>query len=297
MPRKPGVYWTESWNPVTGCPPDEHNVVCRERCWARATAERFPQTHGRRAGKILIGFGHHDAMLPIPFSEIVLHPDRLDQPLHWKKPRVVAVCWMGDWMHDEVPTRFLDQMLDVMGATPQHTYLTLTKRPENLDAKLYGVTEEHGCRELGGGDYLPNLWMGATIWDQPSADRVLPIILSTPAAHRWMSYEPALGPLDLDSESADGLHALGCGEDEHRGHSGYPQCQGLDQVILGSESGPKRRPMPHAWARSIRDQCAEAGVPLYYKQAGENEDGTGRVVKEPTLDGKQHLDLAWEAER
>ena len=141
-----------------------------------------------------------------------------------------------------------------------------------------------------------NLWLGGTVTDQASADKNIPILLDTPAAHHWISVEPMLGEVDL------GLDACSCGP----GASCDPFRQDpdtcvhnphLNQVIAGCESGPNRRPALHAWLWSLKAQCLDAGVPYFLKQASACKDGTGRVVKEPTLDGKQHLDLAWEAER
>ena len=287
MPRKPGKYWNESWNPVTGCTPC--SPAC-ENCWAEATAERLPQTHGKRAGKILIGFAYHDTMLPIPFSEIVLHPDRLDQPLHWKKPRVVAVSLMGDLFHEDVPFRFHCDTFEQMILSDKHTYLVLTKRPDMM------ATFCRGMQKYITSWPAPNVWLGVSVWDQESADRNIPILLDTPAAHHWISVEPMLGEVDL------GLDACSCGP----GASCDPFRQDpdtcvhnphLNQVIAGCESGPNRRPALHAWLWSLKAQCLDAGVPYFLKQASACKDGTGRVVKEPPLDGKQHLDLAWEAER
>ena len=293
MPSKPHIYWDASWNPATGCTPC--SPAC-ENCWARGMAGRLPQTHG----------GWDDCpdcsmpaerdckscafRKPVPFSRVVLHPDRLDQPLHWKKPRVVAVCWMSDLFHPEVPVTFLAKVFRVMEKAKQHTFLLLTKRTERMRQWL-------GQEPMPAP--LPNVWIGATIWDQPSADRVLPIILATPAAHRWVSIEPLLGKPDRGLSQYTGRCATKChacgmvwGHDYEIGGSG---CRGLDQVVLGGESGPNRRPMPHDWARKIRDQSLEAKVPFFLKQMGEHEDGTGPLIHAPFLDGRQHLELAWEA--
>ena len=118
---------------------------------------------------------------------------------------------------------------------------------------------------------LPNLWAGITVCNQQEADEKIPILLDTPAAHRWLSYEPALGPLEL-------LH-----------HGSFTPCfgqNGIEWVVSGSESGPGRRPTPHDNFRSLRDQCVDAGVDYFLKQMGANEDGSGKVVKMPELDGR-----------
>jgi len=284
MPRKPGVYWTESWNPATGCTPC--SPAC-DHCWARGMAERLPQIHAVRrmdfAGSV--GIDSQPLYERVPFSTITLHPDRLDQPKHWRKPRVAAVSLMGDLFHEDVPREFLVRVWQVMAQNFWQTYLILTKRAERMRQFLDTLSFHTAGIPVSSDRPHPNVWLGVSVWDQESADKNIPILLDTDAAHRWVSIEPCLG--DVCFGCAE--HRWGMDPEDNRRH--------LDQVILGCESGPGRRPMPHAWARSIRDQCAEAGVPFYLKQASENEDGTGRVVKEPTLDGKQHLDLAWEAER
>ena len=101
---------------------------------------------------------------------------------------------MGDWMHPDVPTDYIDEMLDVVGACPQHIFLTLTKRPENLEKKLYEVTVENPCRALGGGDYPPNLWLGVSVENQETADARIPLLLQLPGFKKFISYEPAIGP-------------------------------------------------------------------------------------------------------
>jgi len=243
------IEWADVvWNPVSGCAPVSEG--CRN-CYARRMAYRL---RGR--------CGYPEAE---PFA-VTLHPDRLKQPLRWRKPRRVFVCSMGDLFHEKVPESYVDEILEIIAACPQHTFLVLTKRPQNIERKLYEVTEETPIHELGGGDYLPNLWLGVTVEHQEAAEQRIPILLEMPAAVRWVSCEPLLGPVDL-SKWLRG-HAR---YDTDRNGRPIPQPCGsvtprLDWVVIGGETGPQARPMDPAWARAIRDQCRAAGVPLFLKQ-------------------------------
>jgi protein gp37 len=239
---KSKIEWTDAtWNPITGC------------------------------SKISPGCDHR-----------TFHRDKLDEPLGWKKPRRIFICSMADWMHDDVDPQWIDDILEVVAACPQHTFLTLTKRPGNFAAKLYGVTRDCPCRELGGGDYLPNLWLGVTAENQEQADKRIPILLQIPAAKRFVSVEPMLGPILLTSTTRCPLCG-GCGSLQSGDHN-WSQCvgcggwgswsrdylSGLDWVILGGETGPGARPMDTDWARAVRDQCQDAGVPFFFKGGGAN---------------------------
>lgn len=243
------------YNPITGCSPISEG--CRN-CYARRMANRLKGRYG---------YPKRD-----PFK-VTFHPDRLEEPLHWNNPSRIFVCSMGDWMHPDVSTRWIDQILEVMTACPQHIFLTLTKRPENFDAKLYGATIDHGCRELGGGDYLSNLWLGVTAENQRTADERIPILLNTLAARRFISIEPMLGPIDL--RWIDIQKRLNVIE--------------IHWVICGGETGPGARPLHPDWVRALRDQCQSANVPFFFKHWS---------TASPQLDGKSHQgrmldDLEW----
>lgn len=243
------IEWADkSWNIITGC--DPISTGC-QGCYARRMANRL---RGR------FGYPADD-----PFR-VTFHPDRLDEPLAWKKPKRIFVCSMADIFHKDVKPEWIDSILEVIAATPRHTYLVLTKRPENIEEKIYGVTPECGCRELGGGDYLPNLWLGVTAENQEMADNRIPILLNTIAEKRFVSIEPMLGPINLSKY----LH----GEEENgTPFEGAPHVGGcikwtppLDQVIAGAETGPGARPADLEWFRSLRDQCQAAGVPFFFKR-------------------------------
>lgn len=268
------IEWTdETWNPVTGC--TKVSPGCAH-CYAETFAERFRGVPGH------------------PFEQgfdLKLWPERLTKPFTWKKPRKVFVNSMSDLFHEDVPFEFVDRVFAVMALTPQHTYQVLTKRPERMREYLTGPREELGPNRQGAvqhvldvaharGEWgldnadwpkgrpvlagrwpLPNVWLGTSVENQHWADIRLPELLATPAAVRFLSCEPLLGPLDLRLTSE--THRCECGE--IRMHCG---CPGIAWVIVGGESGPKARPFDLAWARSIVAQCRAAGVPCFVKQLG-----------------------------
>jgi len=259
MAEKPGQYWTETWNPVSGCTPVSEGCA---NCFAKDMARRFPRAHSEEHCGECNGFERYDGgkcpnIKPYPFSRVLCHPDRLDIPLHWRKPRRALVCSMGDLFHPDVPDDFLRDVFTAIVNAPKHTYLLLTKRARCMGEFFMRWDERHRLAEW------PNVWLGVSVEDQATADERIPILLDTPAAHRFVSVEPALSWIDFH-----------CSLDK------------ADAVIWGCESGPRRRPAPHDWARHIRSQCQPQKVPFFLKQASENEDGTGRVVKMPELDGR-----------
>lgn len=227
-----------------------------------------------------------------------MHEDRLGVPLHWRKPRKVFVCSMADLFHDSVSSSFIASVFAVMALSPQHTFQVLTKRHGRMQSLLSSpdfhwrvwhaiLTISHGkslpippaiTAHFRGGarlsesamEALPNVWLGVSVEDQKTADLRIPALLDSPAAVRWLSCEPLLGPVDLgvwtaphSPECLDGDDAppwCTCGRD----YAGY-----LDWVVVGGESGRGARPMHPDWARSLRDQCRDAGVPYLFKQWGE----------------------------
>ena len=222
-------------------------------------------------------------------GRIITHPERLSIPLKRRKPTVYA-CW-NDLFHEAVPTQFIDDALEVMAACPRHTFLVLTKRAHLMEEKIYGVTEEHGCRELGGGDYLPNVWHGLTVCNQQEADEKIPIFLQVPGK-KFLSIEPMLGAINLEH--------ICITTDNPIPEDIVPWCD-IDAVILGGETGPGARPMHPDWVRSVRDQCAAAGVPFFFKGWGAwipiEEMGTVGYEKNKThsriIDMETHNDLPW----
>lgn len=184
-------------------------------------------------------------------GELVWHPDRLDIPLRWRKPRRIFVCSMSDLFHQAVPDEWRESVWNVMGDNRRHTFMVLTKRPNVMRDWLRRVRAPT----------VPNVWLGVTVCNQEEADRKIPILLETPAALRFVSVEPMLGPVNLR-----GWTYQLSGADTS-----------LDWVICGAETGSGARPMNPDWARALRDQCIDAGVPLFFKGRGTGWDASGNT--------------------
>jgi len=241
------IEWTDSvWNPVHGC--SHAGTPGCDNCYAKRMAVRLRGRYGYPGG-------YADPESD-PF-DVVLDYDRLDEPLRWKKPRRVFVVSMGDLFHERVPADFVEDVFEVMSQCRQHTFLVLTKRPQNIQAKLY---EQIGTspRLLGGGDFLPNVWFGVTVENQDAADSRILSLLSIPAAGYFVSNEPLLGPVTYEWAV---WHAL-------RNSNHLDGLRMLNWIIVGGETGPGARPMDPQWARAIRDECREAGVPFFFKKMG-----------------------------
>ena len=251
---KTKIEWaTHSWNPVTGCTPVSEGC---QNCYAQRIANRL---RGR------CGYPADD-----PFR-VTLHPERLGEPLRWRKPSRVFVCSMGDLFHPDVQPIWLSMIFNVIRECPQHTFMVLTKRPE--------IALEHlGNAMLQPYFGLPNLWIGVTAENQQRADERIPILLQTPAAVRFISIEPCLGPVDL-SYYLPKNPKKNCPENILP----YYNSHGFNWVICGSETGPLARPMKEEWVKNLKDQCVGADVPFFYKQKIVN----GQKVALPELEGKQ----------
>ena len=273
-----GIEWTEeTWNPVTGC--DKVSPGCAH-CYAETFAERFRGVAGH---PYELGF------------DLQLRPERLRDPLKWRKPRTVFVNSMSDLFHPDIPPEYLDRVFETMTEAAQHTFQVLTKRPERAVELAgrwawppnvwMGVSVENqrwtsridilrtiptavrflSCEPLLADRWAwpPNVWMGVSVENQHWTSRV-DILRAIPAAVRFLSCEPLLAPLDLDLE-------------------------GIDWVIAGGESGAGARPMAAEWARSLRDQCVDAAVPYFFKQWGEHDAAGVRRGKKAAgrlLDGQ-----------
>jgi protein gp37 len=208
--------------------------------------------------------------------------DRLGQPFRWRRPRRVFVNSMSDLFHEQVSDEFLDRVFAVMALTPQHIYQILTKRPERMREYLDGQDEGgvhvidrvgyeaviHFGRREGWDAFdawpLRNVWLGVSAEDQVRADARIPVLLATPAAGRFVSAEPLLGPIALWDQDPE-LIAVNW----LRGSTDTdPDIPALDWVIVGGESGPGARPCDVGWVRSIVRQCKAVGVPVFVKQLG-----------------------------
>ena len=233
MSSKTKIQWAdETWNPTTGC--SRVSEGCRH-CYI----ERTPPMRmaGRKLG-----------------DPVQLHPERLDAPLHWRKPRRVFVNSMSDLFHEAVPDEFIDQVFDAMVEADQHGYQVLTKRPQRMQRWVTNYLR-HLKPEI-----IAHVWLGVSVEDQRTADERIPILLATPAAVRWVSAEPLLGPVDLCHSDMVAV--------EHFLKTGQTIAHGLDWVVVGGESGPQARPTDLAWIRSIVRQCQAAGIPVFVKQLG-----------------------------
>ena len=262
MPTK--IEWTdETWNPVTGC--TKVSEGC-DHCYAETIAHRFTGTKAYPNG-----------------FDVTLRPERLDQPLRWKRPRKVFVSSMSDLFHKDVPDDYIARVFAVMALAPQHTFQVLTKRPgrmrsllssEQFESAVFLATEGRfeGCFPWP----LPNVWLGTSVENQKWADVRIPLLLDTPAAIRFLSCEPLLGPIDLNHWIGHTPECLGSDDPpwctcpwEGRTREPYFYKDKIHWVIVGGESGPGARPMHPDWARSLRDQCQATGVPFHFKQWGE----------------------------
>jgi protein gp37 len=256
MSDKTGIEWTDAtWNPVTGC--TKVSPGC-DHCYAETFAERFRGVPGHHFER---GF------------DVVVRPERLDIPLRWTKPRRIFVNSMSDLFHDGIPDEFIARAFAVMAWAPRHTFQILTKRHARMRSLLsssafYELVDREWCGvsdwfwgRLPDLDFteahphgdrwpLPNVWLGVSVETQQWADIRIPALLDTPAAVRFLSCEPLLGPVrPFLFDSA--------------------QQRQIDWVIVGGESGPGARPMHPDWARSLRDLCTGVGVPFLFKQHGE----------------------------
>ena len=226
------IGWTnETWNPWTGCV--RVSPGC-DHCYAERLAERF----------------RGNSSFPNGFA-LTLHPNRMERPLLWKKPRLVFVNSMSDFFLGTVPINFLRQAWETMLKADWHVYQILTKRP---------VAAERILREAGLA-VPPHIWIGVSAEGQRWADQRIPQLLEIPAEHHWVSCEPLLGPVDLRQFLRPG---------------------GLTWVVDGGESGRGRRPAQHEWFAGLRDQCVAAGVPYFHKQGNSHRPGEDRLLNGQT---------------
>jgi protein gp37 len=242
---KTKIEWTEySWNPVSGCTPISEGC---QNCYAKRMANRLRGRCGYPADE--------------PFK-VTLHKDRLEEPLRWKKPRRVFVCSMGDLFHEDVSRWMRFEVMDIILQAKQHTFLILTKRPANMKEFFEWYYSKAG-RTI---ETIKNLWLGVTAENQQRADERIPILLQIPAAVRFVSVEPMLGPVDLSlSDGVDLSVSVGTGLKPGKSYL----INSLDWVICGGETGPGARPMRLNWVRSLRDQCQTAGISFFFKAWGE----------------------------
>lgn len=194
-------------------------------------------------------------------GKVILDAAKLEQPLSWKKPRRIFVNSMSDLFHEALNETQIQNVFSVMEGAKRHTYQVLTKRPARMLEFVSKFDKWLGyAAATAFAERFSHVWLGVSVEDQKTANERIPILLETPAAVRWISAEPLLGPIDLSAFT--GVTPNITGEREVR----YSM---LDWVVVGGESGPKARPMHPDWARGLRDQCVAAGVPYFFKQHGE----------------------------
>src|SRR3954468_11621763 len=232
MADKSAIEWTEAtWNPVTGC--DQISPGCAH-CYAKTFAERWRGIEGHPYEQ---GF------------DLRLWPERLAQPLRWKRPRMIFVNSMSDLFHEDIPELYLRKVFEVMRIADHHTFQILTKRHERL-AELAPALP-----------WPPNVWIGVTIENRRFVHRADYLREVDEAAVRFISAEPLLGPLE-------GLDLTG-----------------IDWLIAGGESGPRHRPVRSDWLRELRDRCQAEGVAYFFKQwGGRHPKSGGRQLDGRTWD-------------
>lgn len=287
MSDKTGIEWADAtWNPVTGC--SKVSEGCRN-CYAKTFTERFEGTPGHYFDS---GF------------KVTLRPEKLMQPIRWKRARRIFVNSMSDLFHQEVSQQYIDQVFGIILASHmlegvgKHTYMLLTKRPERMQQYFSAGPErllERWSKALDGilimddadvyfSEYisgfpviemwpLPNLWIGVSVENQQAADERIPQLLDTPAVVRFLSCEPLLGNVDLSKWLF---------VDEQGNSVQSP----INWVIVGGESGHKARPMHPWWVQELRDQCQAAAVPFFFKQWGEWKETHALRCNEPGIKGK-----------
>lgn len=274
---KTSIEWTDAtWNPITGC--TEISPGCANCYAARLAATRLKKNPAYIG---LTTLGNKLAKIPPRWTGKIHHggDKREFEPLHWKTPRKIFVCDMADLFHEKIEFSVIGGLWSIMERCPQHIFQVLTKRPKRMQEFIQWVNEARNPRHLNSDDFpskqwpVPNIWLGVSVENQHFADERIPLLLQIPAAVRWISAEPLLGPLNLEPYLYRCCGAPGDDRDDewlrechHRGEERHDK---LDWVICGGESGANARPMHPDWARSLRDQCSEAYVEFFFKQWGE----------------------------
>lgn len=283
MADKTGIEWTDAtWNPITGCA-----IVSRgcTNCYAMKLAGTRLKDHPSR-----YGLTQASKAGPVWTGEVRLNESWLGQPLRWKRPRKIFVCAHGDLFAENVPDEWIERVVAVAIAAwllNGHISQILTKRParmrDTFKRRVFWEAVNLRIADLVRGHYDPltiddygpehpcdGLWLGTSAEDQASANQRVPALLETPAAVRFVSAEPLLGPIDFRAiQPADKYHqvdALNGTFGFSRPHIAYSPR--IHWIIAGGESGPGARPMHPAWAREIRDACKAAGTAFFFKQWG-----------------------------
>lgn len=309
MPNK--ILWcNETLNVVVGCSPV--SAGC-DNCYAARMASRFSGMGEQFQGLTLPSFGKYTWS-----GDIEFHAERLGKPFRWKKPRRIFITSLGDLWHPSISNEQIAAVFGVIAACPQHIFMDLTKRPDRrlewfdwigkIGIRLSRIVltnpsvcgpESSVCamyskkhmaqtspidRFLTACEFPPwpptNYWCGVSVEDQRTADERIPLLLQTPAEKHFVSYEPAIEGVDFDKWIGfenEYKTRIGCNSNER-------SIGKISLIITGAETGPHKRPMDLDWARSVRDQCAAACVPFWFKK-----DSYGNEV----LDGMEHHPEFW----
>lgn len=254
------ISWCDAtWNILRGC--SRVSTGC-EHCYAEAQAGRFSgpgQPYEGLVRKTTNGFRWT--------GKVQLIEKDLMIPLRWKKPRRIFVNSMSDLFHEDVPDDWIDQIFAIM-LQAEHTFQILTKRPERMARYVTRWLAPALTPQM-----LEHIWLGVSVENQATAEARIPWLLKTPAIVRFISYEPALGPLDLYRGGWNWLERL------RRPTGGYTEK--LNWVIVGGESGPKARPCDVHWLCDVAKQCQSWGVPCWMKQDTSRRSGQqGRIPDE-----------------
>lgn len=299
------IEWADAtWNPTRGC--SRVSEGCRH-CYAERMAGRFSGPGLAYEG--LAAMHGNEARWT---GELRLVPEVLELPLRWARPRRIFVDSMSDLFHERMPAGWIDRVFSVMARAPQHQFLILTKRPQRMQSYVALAGSRAARRAEAFATWpLPNVWLGVSVESEATAFARIPVLLETRAALRFLSCEPLLGPIDLrpflahkdvtslrithGSFDADVLLSplveIGIGTAD------VIERPAIGWVITGGESGPHSRPMQLEWARALRDQCARAGVPFFFKQWGDWRPDGDRMVRVgkgsagSRLDGVQHREI------
>ena len=294
MGDQSAIAWTDAtWNPLVGC--SRVSEGCRH-CYAEREAYRLEHRLGQpKYAGTTKWMGQPDGTKGEPrwTGLVALWEAVLYQPLRWKKSRRIFVNSMSDLFHEAVPDEWINTIVAVMAQATQHTFQVLTKRPFRMRDYLCS-------RQAALSGLLNHVWWGVSVEDQATADERIPLLLQTPAAVRWVSYEPALGPVDFTAiryvdELAECRWGV-LGREHWVENSDSPSAYendvpGLDWIVIGGESGQGARPFDLAWARQTVAQGRAAGVPVFVKQLGavpyEMREKIGNVSGTPFSEGER----------
>jgi len=286
MADRTGIEWTDAtWSPTLGC--TKVSPGC-DNCYAMRTVHRMSFNPNEKVSSAAEGLtAYRPGVGPVWTNLVRELPDRLDLPLRWRKPRRIFVDSQSDLFHERVSDEFIARVFAVMSAAAQHTFQVLTKRHGRMRSLLSDDSFVAAVRRARFAFPhtavtdtpawpLPNVWLGVSVENQKWADIRIPALLDTPAAVRFLSCEPLLGPVGLSTwlpcprpAGACGDMSGGCCECAHPAN-GPGANRSPDWVIVGGESGRGARPMLAGWARLLRDQCVAAGIPFHFKQWGES---------------------------